>query len=116
MVDFNRRTFALEHPDINHSNIFVTDDLIINCIIDWEYASTVPWETFCVPPHLPGRRDPMRVELRNDFEDVIRILEQLDNTRPRILCTSCRRIRPDQSRRRSIILRVAESIRAFVGL
>ena len=88
MVDFNRTTFVLEHPDINQSNLFVTPDLTICCVIDWEYASTVPWEAFCVPPHLPGRRDPLSIELREVFVDCIRELEYSDNTNLRMFCSS----------------------------
>ena len=54
MIDFSQATFVLEHPDLNQSNLFVRPDHTICCVIDWEYASTVPWEAFCVPPHLPG--------------------------------------------------------------
>lgn len=87
MVDFNRTTFVLEHPDLNHSNIFVDRDFAITGIIDWEYASTVPLETLCVPPHLPGRRDPLPLQLRYVFEDAIRDLEQLPNSAARIYRT-----------------------------
>src|SRR5437762_4126033 len=94
MVDSSRTTFVLEHPDLNQSNLFVRPDLTICCVIDWEYASTVPWEAFCVPPHLPGRRDPLPVELRNVFEDSIRDLERCDNTVPRKLHSSCGKLVP----------------------
>ena len=87
MLDFNRTTFGLENPDLNQSNIFLGSDLKISCIIDWECASTVPWESLCIPPHLPARQEPLRVELRSAFEASVRELKSLDKIAPRMLCT-----------------------------
>ena len=75
LVDSSRTTFILEHPDLNQSNLFVCPDLMISCVIDWEFASAVPCESFCVPPHLPSRRDPLKDELRHVFEKAIENLE-----------------------------------------
>ena len=96
MMNFKRKIFVLEHPDLNEANIFVSPDFAICCIIDWEYASTVPWEAFCIHPHLPGRRDPLQAQLRNVFEDTICDLERLDDTVPRVLCSSSGELVPSE--------------------
>lgn len=58
--------FPLYHPDLFHSNVIVDDAYHILTIIDWEKASTVPWETvgfpmflYTVPPpiDLPSKYD-----------------------------------------------------------
>lgn len=58
--------FPLHHPDFNHSNVIVDDTYGILSVIDWEGASTVPWEIvefpmflYTVPPpiDLPSKYD-----------------------------------------------------------
>ena len=52
----NNGPFPLCHPDFGHQNIIVDDDYQIISVIDWEEASTVPWETLQYPlyfGHIP---------------------------------------------------------------
>lgn len=41
--------FPLYHPDLRHSNIMVDEEFQVLAIIDWEGASTVPWELIEFP-------------------------------------------------------------------
>ncbi|KAJ5799547.1 uncharacterized protein N7518_001615 [Penicillium psychrosexuale] len=49
-------TFALCHPDLSTSNIFVDDQYNITCIIDWAFATTVPLPLLLLPPGFPRSR------------------------------------------------------------
>ncbi|KAL5365393.1 hypothetical protein BJX96DRAFT_181678 [Aspergillus floccosus] len=61
-VDNDRGPFPLYHHDFYQSNIIVDDKFRILGIIDWEGASTVPWELVEPPLFLsivpPGMDDP----------------------------------------------------------
>lgn len=50
------RGFPLGHVDLSSSNIFVDDDCNITCIIDWEFASTMPLAQLLIPPGIPNQR------------------------------------------------------------
>lgn len=58
--------FPLRHPDFQHSNIIIDEAYNILSVVDWEGASTVPWEAvefpmflYTVPPpiDLPTKYD-----------------------------------------------------------
>ncbi|CAI7661057.1 unnamed protein product [Penicillium glandicola] len=49
-------SFALCHPDLSTSNIFVDDQYNITCIIDWAFATTVPLPWLLAPPGFPQAR------------------------------------------------------------
>ena len=46
--------FILNHQDLRSPNIIVDQDLNILCIIDWEFASTVPHQNFTPPSWITG--------------------------------------------------------------
>ncbi|TAQ89082.1 hypothetical protein B7494_g2604 [Chlorociboria aeruginascens] len=50
----NHGPFVLTHTDLRPSNIIVDEDLQIQGIIDWEWASTVPLQFFLPPTWLAG--------------------------------------------------------------
>lgn len=57
--------FPIRHPDLSIDNIFVDDDCNITCIIDWEFASSVPTSELLITPGLPhprNRLDPSLVD------------------------------------------------------
>lgn len=65
-LPMNHGPFPLRHPDFYHSNIIIDDSYNILSVIDWEGASTVPWEAvefpmflYTVPPpiDLPTKYD-----------------------------------------------------------
>ncbi|OAA71480.1 Protein kinase-like domain protein [Cordyceps fumosorosea ARSEF 2679] len=64
--------FPLGHADLSSSNIFVDESCNITCIIDWEFASTMPLGQLLTAPGLPNqRRLPSAAELvafRTGFE------------------------------------------------
>ncbi|ROT40647.1 hypothetical protein SODALDRAFT_338349 [Sodiomyces alkalinus F11] len=47
--------FILTHSDLRSSNIIVDHDLNIQCIIDWEWAYTVPRQFFIPPSWITGQ-------------------------------------------------------------
>ncbi|KAJ5588917.1 hypothetical protein N7537_011595 [Penicillium hordei] len=49
-------SFPLCHPDLTMSNIFVDDQYKITCIIDWAFATTVPFPLLLLPPGFPQSR------------------------------------------------------------
>ncbi|KAJ6782446.1 hypothetical protein PWT90_10367 [Aphanocladium album] len=51
------RGFPLGHADLSSSNIFVDEDANITCIIDWEFASTMPLAQLLIAPGLPNQRE-----------------------------------------------------------
>ncbi|KAK1768897.1 kinase-like domain-containing protein [Phialemonium atrogriseum] len=53
----NHGPFVLAHTDLRWSNIIVDEDLNIQGVIDWEWASTVPRQFF-MPPTWIARRPP----------------------------------------------------------
>ena len=57
---FNRGTASeavpLHHPDLSVNNIFVDDDLHITCVIDWGFASSVPFAELLAAPGMPYPR------------------------------------------------------------
>ncbi|KNG83431.1 hypothetical protein ANOM_009700 [Aspergillus nomiae NRRL 13137] len=55
----NDGPFSIYHPDFYHNNIIVGNDFKILGIIDWEGASTVPWELVEPPLFLSMVRPPM---------------------------------------------------------
>ncbi|KAI9749459.1 MAG: hypothetical protein M4579_006861 [Chaenotheca gracillima] len=59
--------FFLSHPDLSPSNIFVDDDFNITNIIDWAFASTVPFSTLLIPPGMPHPRNDTDPLLRPAF-------------------------------------------------
>ncbi|KAJ5561625.1 hypothetical protein N7461_000386 [Penicillium sp. DV-2018c] len=74
--------FPLHHPDFYHSNVIIDEAYNILSIIDWEGASTVPWEAvdfpaflYTVPPpiDLPSKYDgdgyPIDPEIQNRWEE-----------------------------------------------
>ncbi|CAG8887015.1 unnamed protein product [Penicillium egyptiacum] len=66
-------SFALCHPDLTMSNIFVDDQCNITCIIDWEFTTTVPLPLLLSPPGFPQSRhrldDTFYVGFRDGFKD-----------------------------------------------
>ncbi|KAI6349067.1 hypothetical protein MCOR25_010722 [Pyricularia grisea] len=75
--------FPLYHPDFRHSNIIVDANCNVLSVIDWENASTVPWEivqpplflsTVPAPMNLPSGYDenclPIDPEERRSWQDV----------------------------------------------
>ncbi|KAF5988315.1 phosphotransferase enzyme family protein [Fusarium bulbicola] len=50
--------FILNHQDLRSPNIIVDDDLNIQGIIDWEFSSTVPRQTFTPPSWITGHDSP----------------------------------------------------------
>ncbi|TLD03910.1 hypothetical protein PgNI_11274, partial [Pyricularia grisea] len=74
--------FPLYHPDFRHSNIIVDANCNVLSVIDWENASTVPWEivqpplflsTVPAPMNLPSGYDenclPIDPEERRSWQD-----------------------------------------------
>ena len=45
----NQGPFPLLHPDFGHNNIVVDDNYHVLGVIDWEHASSMPWETVDFP-------------------------------------------------------------------
>ena len=56
----NHGPFPLFHPDYGYNNIIVDDDYKVLGVIDWENASTVPWEIVDFP--LPLGITPVPIE------------------------------------------------------
>lgn len=60
--NFSRGTvsgaFPIRHLDLSVNNIFVNDDLDITCIIDWGFASSVPFAELLAVPGMPYPRCP----------------------------------------------------------
>ena len=65
--------FPLSHPDLSLNNIFVDDDCNITCVIDWAFATSVPFAALLVKPGLPHPRNETTPSLitafRNGFEE-----------------------------------------------
>jgi hypothetical protein len=65
--------FPLSHPDLSLNNIFVDDDCNITCVIDWAFATSVPFAALLVTPGLPHPRNETTSSLttafRNGFEE-----------------------------------------------
>lgn len=51
----DRGPFVLAHADLRWSNIIVDEHLTIRGIIDWEWASTIPRQSFVPPTWIAGR-------------------------------------------------------------
>jgi hypothetical protein len=51
--------FPIYHPDFRHSNFIIDKDYNILSIIDWENASSVPWEVVEFPLFLSATPAPM---------------------------------------------------------
>ncbi|KAJ4383105.1 hypothetical protein N0V85_008510 [Neurospora sp. IMI 360204] len=51
--------FPIRHPDLSLNNIIVASDFAVRGVIDWEGATTVPWELVDAPTAtgLPRDRD-----------------------------------------------------------
>ena len=62
-------TFPLCHPDLSVNNIYVDEDYKITCIIDWEFASSVPEYMLLTTPGLPQYRNEVSSELQVSFID-----------------------------------------------
>ncbi|ODM23515.1 hypothetical protein SI65_01104 [Aspergillus cristatus] len=62
-------SFPLCHPDLSVNNIYVDDSYNITCIIDWEFASTVPEAMLLIPPGLLQSRDELSQDLIAAFRD-----------------------------------------------
>lgn len=64
--------FAICHPDLSVNNIFVDDDLNITCIIDWSFATSIPFVELLAVPGMPYPRchtDPsLVVAFKDGFE------------------------------------------------
>jgi hypothetical protein len=81
-MSFSQGPFPLHHPDFNHSNVIIDDVYGILSVIDWEGASTVPWEIvefpmflYTVPPPIdvPSKYDrtgnPVSPEIQRRWEE-----------------------------------------------
>ncbi|KAJ5117491.1 hypothetical protein N7448_011123 [Penicillium atrosanguineum] len=94
-MSFSQGPFPLHHPDFNHSNVIIDDAYGILSVIDWEGASTVPWEIvefpmflYTVPPpiDLPSKYDPTgypinpeiqkRWEERQNYVELVKRVEK----------------------------------------
>lgn len=62
-------TFALCHPDLTMSNIFVDDQWNITCIIDWAFATTMPVPLLLAPPGFPQSRHKLDERFCLGFRD-----------------------------------------------
>ncbi|KAB8256638.1 hypothetical protein BDV32DRAFT_161110 [Aspergillus pseudonomiae] len=62
----NHGPFPIYHPDFYHSNIILDNDFKILVIVDWEGASTVPWEL--VEPPLLLSLVPPPMDDPNDYD------------------------------------------------
>ncbi|KAF2271256.1 uncharacterized protein EI97DRAFT_497351 [Westerdykella ornata] len=49
--------FPIRHHDLSTNNIFVDNDCNITCIIDWQFASSVPVSELLATPGMPHPRD-----------------------------------------------------------
>jgi len=54
-----QRALPLYHPDFRHSNFIIDKDYNILSIIDWENASSVPWDVVGFPLFLSTTPAPM---------------------------------------------------------
>lgn len=61
--------FALHHPDLSMSNIFVDDHYNITCIIDWAFTTTVPLPWLLSPPGFPQSRNRLADRFCLSFRD-----------------------------------------------
>lgn len=61
--------FPLYHPDLSVNNIYIDDYYNITCLIDWEFASSVPESMLLATPGLPQYRDEIGSELHAPFID-----------------------------------------------
>lgn len=64
----NFQPFVLSHGDLRPSNIIVSDDLVIEGIIDWEWSGTVPRQFFTPPLWLSGYEASSPRDRRYHFE------------------------------------------------
>ncbi|POR33167.1 Uncharacterized protein TPAR_06618, partial [Tolypocladium paradoxum] len=67
-VSLGSGPFPLYHPDFRHSNLIVDTDCNILSVIDWEDASTVPWEAVEFPLFLSTTPPPMDAPWNYDDE------------------------------------------------
>ncbi|MBE3049219.1 hypothetical protein IMZ48_43320 [Candidatus Bathyarchaeota archaeon] len=67
------RGFPLRHPDLSRGNIFVDEDLNITCVIDWGFASTVPFPELLACFGMPNPRflpdPPLIAAFRAGYEE-----------------------------------------------
>ncbi|CAI7594348.1 unnamed protein product [Penicillium pancosmium] len=95
-MSFREGPFPLHHPDFNHSNIIIDDAHRILSVIDWEGASTVPWEIvefpmflFTVPPPIdvPSKYDsagnPISSEIQRRWEERLEYVESVKRVEER---------------------------------
>ena len=94
-LPINGGPFPLHQPDFNHSNIIIDEAYNTLSVIDWEGASTVPWEVvefpmflYTVPPpiDLPTKYDrdgyPIDPEIqerwdeRRNYTEIVKRAEQ----------------------------------------
>ena len=64
--------FALHHPDLSVSNVYVDADFNITCIIDWAFCSAVPLSMLLIAPGLPQSRYEIDTSLLPAFKDGFR--------------------------------------------
>lgn len=67
-----KQPFALHHPDLSVSNIFVDKVFNISCIIDWAFCSAVPFSMLLTAPSLPQYRHELDASLLPAFEQGFR--------------------------------------------
>ncbi len=94
--------FPLHHPDFNHSNVIIDDAYNILSVIDWESASTVPWELvefpmflYTVPPPIddPSKYDctgnPVSPEIQKRWKERQNYVEMVKGAEERN-CFDCK--------------------------
>lgn len=72
--------FVLNHPDLRSPNIIVDEQLRIQGIIDWEFASTVPRQVFAPPSWITGH-DSIETNKRmhSEFHSVLDVKSRSDS-------------------------------------
>lgn len=60
--------FALHHPNLSVSNVYVDADFNVTCIIDWAFCSAVPLSMLLIAPGLPQLRYEIDTSLLPAFE------------------------------------------------